>query len=126
MRIRTSILAAAFLICSGWAVAQNANLSGTWKARTTSAQGSAEQTINFAQKGNTFTGEMTTSQGAKETIKDGKINGDTIEFAVERKRPSGETADVAYKGKLNGNEITGTFTGATGRSVEWSATRESK
>jgi len=125
-RLNTAILGTLSLALATWALAQNADLSGTWKAKTTSAQGSAEQTITFQQTGNSFTGEMITSQGAKEVIKDGKISGDEIEFTVERKRPTGETADVPYKGKIKGDEIAGTFTGATGRSVEWTAKREGK
>jgi hypothetical protein len=112
------------LSTAAWSAAQNVNLNGTWKAQTTSAQGSAQQTITFQQTGDTFTGEMTTSAGAKEPIKDGKISGDEISFTVERTRPTGEKADVAYKGKITGDEIKGTFTGATGRAVEWSATRQ--
>lgn len=118
------VVLAATLIAASGAIAQTVNISGTWKAKTTSAQGSAEQSITFKQAGNSFTGEMVTSQGAKEAIQDGKINGDEIEFNVERKRPSGETASIPYKGKVKGDEISGTFTGATGRSVEWTAKRE--
>ncbi|MBI2815570.1 MAG: hypothetical protein HYX72_01390 [Acidobacteria bacterium] len=125
-RFNTAILGSLILVLATGALAQNADLSGTWRAKTTSAQGSAEQTITFKQTGNSFTGEMITSQGSKEVIKDGKVDGDQIEFTVERKRPTGETADVPYKGKINGDEVSGTFTGATGRSVEWTAKREGK
>ena len=129
MKINKVMFFTVALLASAWmstpaAMAQKANLSGTWKAKTTSAQGTAEQTITFQQTGDTFTGEMTTSQGARQAIKDGKIKGDEIEFNVERMRPNGETSSVAYKGKLKGDEISGTFVGQTGRTVEWTAMRE--
>jgi hypothetical protein len=112
------------LFTTGSLFAASANISGNWKAKTVSAQGSAEQTITFNQNGDAFTGEMTTSQGTKESVKDGKVIGDDIEFNVERKRPNGEVSMVAYKGKVTGNQIAGTFVGATGRNIEWTATKE--
>ena len=113
-----------------WAVvgafAQETTLSGTWTVKTSSQQGTSEQTATIQQTGNKFTGEMTTAQGAKEEIKDGAVNGDDIQFVIERKRPTGETAKVSYKGKLNGSgdEIEGSFTGASGREVKFTATRQ--
>ena len=110
-------------LVASFALAQDAKLNGTWNAKTVSPRGTAEQTMTIKQTGKTFTGEMTTSQGTKEAIKDGKINGDQFEFSVERKQPSGDTAMVPYKGTVKGDEITGTFTGASGRDVDWSAKR---
>jgi len=111
------------LLLAGWAVAQTADISGTWQAKTVSARGTAEQTITFQQTGDSFTGEMITSQGKKEPVLDGVVVGNAIEFSVERMQPSGEKALVPYKGTVTGNEIQGTFFGATGRDVEWTATR---
>ena len=62
------------LLSASLAVAQSVNLTGTWKAKTVSARGSSEQTIDFKQAGASFTGEMTNAQGVKETIKDGKVS----------------------------------------------------
>ena len=123
MKFNRILFAVIITLVAGFALAQDAKLNGTWNAKTVSPRGTAEQTITIKQTGKTFTGEMTTSQGAKETIKDGKINGDQIEFNVERKQPSGDTAMVPYKGTVKGDEITGTFTGASGRDVDWTATR---
>ena len=112
------------LLLASWAVAQTVDITGTWKAQTKSARGTAEQTITFQQSGNSFTGEMITSQGGKEAIQNGKVNGDAIEFSVERQQPTGATTVVAYKGTVKGDEITGTFLGASGNTVEWTAKRE--
>jgi hypothetical protein len=114
----------AVVLSATWALAQGVNLTGTWKAKTVSARGSSEQTMELKQTGNTFTGEMTNAQGVKEAIKDGKVSGSDISFNISRKQASGDMADVAYKGTVKGNEITGTFTGASGATVNWTATKQ--
>jgi hypothetical protein len=124
MKLKSAIFTLV-LLAGSLAVAQSVDLNGTWKAKTVSARGTAEQTINFKQAGNTFTGDITNSAGVKENIKDGKVSGNDIEFNVERKQASGDMANVAYKGTVKGNEITGTFTGASGATVNWTATKES-
>ena len=114
------------LLAASWAMAQGVDLSGTWKAKTVSARGSSEQTITFAQAGDSFTGEMVNSAGVQEAITDGKVSGNAIEFNVERKQASGEVSKVAYKGTVSGDEITGTFTGASGATVNWTAKKEAE
>ena len=123
MKLNKTAFAIFVMLLGSWALAQGVDISGTWKAKTVSARGTAEQTITFKQTGNTFTGEMVNSQGASEAIKDGKIKGDAIEFNLERKQASGEMGLVPYKGTVKGDEITGTFTGASGASVNWTAKR---
>jgi hypothetical protein len=124
MKLHKLAIGAFVLWMASWALAQRVNLTGAWKVKTVSPQGTSEQTITFQQTGNTFTGEMVNSQGAKEAIKGGKVTGEAIEFTIERQRPTGETASVPYKGKVNGDAITGSFTGATGREVQWTAERQ--
>ena len=114
------------ILAASWAIAQGVNLSGTWKAKTVSARGSSEQTITFTQTGDSFTGEMVNSAGVKESITDGKVSGNAIEFSVERKQASGDVGKVAYKGTVSGDEITGTFTGASGATVNWTAKKEAE
>ena len=109
------------LLAASWALAQGVDISGTWNAKTVSARGSSEQTITFSQSGASFTGEMMNSAGVKEAITDGTISGNAIVFNVERKQASGDVGKVAYKGTVNGDEITGTFTGASGATVNWTA-----
>lgn len=119
----TSMLIATFVLTTTIALAQGVDISGTWNAKTVSARGTSEQTISFSQSGDTFTGEMVNSAGAKEPIADGKISGNDIQFNVERKRPTGEVSKVAYEGTVKGDEITGTFTGASGATINWTAKR---
>ena len=123
MKLHKSIFGACMLLVAALVMAQSVNLTGTWKTQTKSARGISEQTMTLTQTGDTFTGEMVTAQGDKQPIKDGKIMGSDIEFNVERKQPTGETSNVLYKGKISGDEITGTFKGASGAEVEWTGKR---
>ena len=111
------------ILAASWALAQGVDISGTWNAKTVSARGTAEQTITFSQSGDSFTGEMVNSAGAKEPITDGRVSGNDIEFNVERKQATGDVSKVAYKGTVKGDEITGTFTGASGATINWTATK---
>ena len=120
MKLNLIMITTVILTASG-ALAQGVNISGAWNAKTVSARGSAEQTITFLQSGDSFTGEMVNSAGVKEAITDGRITGKAIEFNVERKQASGEVSKVAYQGTVNGDEISGTFTGASGATVNWTA-----
>jgi len=118
------LVATLFIFSTALLFAQNVKLTGNWKAKTVSARGTAEQTITFKQTGDKFTGKMVNSQGVEEDIEDGKITGDQIEFKIVRQQPNGNMAPVVYKGKVSGDEITGTFTGASGATVNWTAHRE--
>src|SRR3990170_818532 len=118
MKLKQVIIPAVILTAS-WALAQSVSLTGTWNAKTVSPRGTAEQTITFTQTGDSFTGEMVNSSAVKEAITNGRVSGNAIEFNVERKQASGEVAKVAYKGTVSGDEITGTFTGASGATVNW-------
>jgi hypothetical protein len=85
------------LAASVWA----ADIAGKWVAQ---AQG-AEIALNFKVDGTTLTGTLDNSQmpGAVE-IKDGKIDGDNVSFAIVRKM--GETEmKINWKGKVAGDEI---------------------
>lgn len=117
------ILISTVILAATWALAQGVDISGTWNGKTVSARGTAEQTITFTQSGDSFTGEMVNSAGVKEAITDGRISGNDIEFNVERKQASGDVSKVAYRGTVKGDEITGTFTGASGATVNWTATK---
>lgn len=124
MKVKEMTVAILALLAAAWAFAGNVDISGTWQVKTTSPLGTAQQIITFQQSGDSFSGVMLASDGTKQPIKDGKVNGDEIEFNVLRKRPTGEISTVPYKGKVKGKAITGTFVGATGRNVDWTATRQ--
>jgi hypothetical protein len=56
--------------------------------------------------GKTLTGKAATQRGETD-IKDGKIDGDSFEFSVERPARGDKAAGVTvYKGKISGDTIT--------------------
>ncbi|HEV8132916.1 MAG TPA: hypothetical protein VGQ81_16835 [Acidobacteriota bacterium] len=102
------------------------NVTGRWKSSTKTPRGAVEQALVFKQEVNKLTGYMFSPRGQKEQIKDGKVNGDEIEFTVERRQPGGDSGIVSYKGKVKGDEIKGTFVGPGGHTIEWTAKRENR
>ena len=114
------VLLAAF--CSSRA----ADLTGGWKSSTKTPRGTVEGAFQFKQEVNKLTGHIFSPHGQKEPIKDGKVNGDEIEFTVERRQPGGASGVVTYKGKVKGDEIRGTFVGPGGHTIEWIASRENR
>lgn len=126
MKLYRCIGGGVMLLAASLAMAQATNLTGTWKAQTKSARGTSEQTMTLTQTGDTFSGQMTTAQGDQQPIKDGKVSGNDIQFTIERKQASGETSDVLYTGTVNGDEMSGTFKGASGAEVHWTAKRSSQ
>ena len=118
MKLSRYIGVGAFLLAATLVMAQGAKVDGSWKTQTKSARGNSEQTMTLKQTGATFAGEMVTAQGDKQAIKDGTITGNDIEFTITR--PQG---DVQYKGTVSGDSMSGTFKGASGAEVQWTATR---
>ena len=98
-----------------------ADLDGKWKSTMETPRGTQEQTFDFKVDGNKLTGKVITQRGEVE-IKDGKVNGDDIEFTVERTGQGGQTMSIPYKGKVSGDTIKGT-TGTGDRQREWTANR---
>jgi autotransporter translocation and assembly factor TamB len=94
------ILVGAVVLLTLSACAWAADVAGKW---ATQAQG-AEITLTFKVDGNTLTGTVDNSQAGPADIKEGKINGDEISFAVVRKMGESEIK-IMWKGKVAGDEI---------------------
>lgn len=105
--------------------ARAADVSGTWKSKMETPRGTFESTFVLKQEGEKLTGTVSGRGGNTSEIKDGKVNGDEVEFSVERRRRGGDggTVLVTYKGKVNGDKIEGA-TQFGEQSREWLATRE--
>lgn len=106
-------------------VAYAADLTGTWKSKLDTPQGSIERTFTLKQDGGVLTGKIVTVRGENKTeaeIKDGKVKGDEFEFTVEQSR-QGQTMTVPYKGKVDGDTLKGTM-GLGDRAREWTATKQ--
>ncbi|MCV4600088.1 hypothetical protein OFC63_29110, partial [Escherichia coli] len=63
-------------------------------------------TINFVQSGPSLTGTLTTDLGTTE-IKNGRIGPDGFSF-TGTVVAGGETIDFTVRGRISGNELTGT------------------
>ena len=99
------------------------DVSGSWKSTMQGPNGAIERTFVLKQDGAKLTGKVVTPRGEVE-IKDGKVDGDNIEFVTEQPgRGGGEVRKTQYKGKVSGDEIKGTQ-GAGDRSAEWVATKQ--
>ena len=104
-------------------VAYAADLTGSWKSSMETPNGTFERTFVLKQDGDKLTGKIVTQRGETE-IKDGKVKGDEFEFTVEQPgRGGGPARTVAYKGKVSGDTLKGTFNTPQG-DREWTATKQ--
>ncbi len=100
-----------------------ADLNGSWVVKIETPNGTRETTYTFKVDGKTLTGKATTQRGDTD-IKDGKVDGDSFEFSVERPgRQGGPATTSVYKGKISGDTITMSTTMGD-RSVEMKGERK--
>lgn len=97
------------------AAASAADIGGQWKAQFktnygTDLQGNplprenGETTFTFRQNGEELTGTVTSTAFPETQIREGKVNGDQISFALMRKF-GGRERKMIYTGTVTGNEI---------------------
>ena len=100
-----------------------ADVSGTWKATVETPNGAMETTFVFKVDSGKVTGTATMGQMGESANSEGKVDGDTVTFAVVRQGPNGEFR-INYSGKASGDEmkITGTIP-AMDRTFEMTAKR---
>ena len=105
MKLNRIVMAVA--LCALLAVAAYAaDLSGTWVVKQPGRDG-ATRDVNYTFKvdGKTVTGTAPGRGGADIAIKDGKVDGDSFEFSVERPGRDGATTTVKYTVKISGDTI---------------------
>jgi hypothetical protein len=100
-----------------------ADVSGTWKASVETPNGTMDIAFTFKVDAGKVTGTASMGQMGETPISDGKVDGDTVTFAVVRNGPNGEFR-INYTGKVAGDEmkITGTIP-AMDRTFEMTAKR---
>ncbi len=84
-----------------------ADVTGTWKAEFETQRGLQKYTFTLKQDGTTVTGKASVErEGEKRDaeFKDGKVDGDTETF-VEPLKIQDNEINIAYTGKISGNEI---------------------
>jgi hypothetical protein len=87
------------------AAAFAADVTGKWTATQETPRGEMKVNFNFKADGDKLTGTIGNDMMGETEIKDGKINGDAIEFKQTIKRGDREMT-VLYTGKVTGDEIT--------------------
>ena len=108
-------------------VAVAGDVSGKWVSKMETPRGTFERTFVLKQDGAKLTGKIVTRRGENDIeteIKDGKVNGDEIEFKAEQRMgQGGDTVTAAYKAKVSGDKLTGTMQVGDRPSREWTATK---
>jgi hypothetical protein len=120
---RWTAVAALTVVASAAAWAAAVDGKWTWNQR---GQGGNETAVVLELKadGEKLTGTLTRGE-RKDEIKEGTIKGADLAFVVIRER-DGQQFKTPYKGKLDGDKITGTYTtnrGGEERVNEWVANR---
>ena len=91
--------------------------NGSWQAN--GGGGGGDFSVAFTQTGSSLNGTLTISvsclNGAKVT---GKVNGDSIEFGSVNGQ-----CTVDYKGKINGDQMSGTYGLGAGTAGTWKASK---
>ncbi len=81
-----------------------ADVSGTWKATVETPNGAMETTFVFKVEAGKITGTASMGQMGDSPISEGKVDGDTVSFAVVRQGPNGDFR-INYTGKATGDEM---------------------
>ena len=98
-----------------------ADVSGTWKGKAETPNGTIERTFVFKADGAKLTGETSSEMMGKSEIKDGKIDGDNLSFTINVNF-QGNEAELHYKGKVAAEEIKFTVEiPGSGQTVEYTA-----
>lgn len=122
----TRVAAFTLLLVLGTA-AQAADPNGTWQWTFERPQGEVEVKLDLKAEGEKLTGKV--YSGERETeITDGTFKDDEVTFKTVRER-DGNKFTMTYKGKVEGDKITGTVEFQTPdqtRSRPWEASRAKK
>ena len=126
----SALLVAAIVVSfSGLANAADdkVNLAGTWEWTTTRQDQEQKHAIKLKQDGSKVTGVYVPPRGEEVALKDVKLEGNTISFAITRTTQQGERT-IKYNGKVEGDSIKGKSEmpprdGGEARARDWEAKR---
>ena len=118
---------AVLVFALGSVAALAADFNGKWTAQVEGRNGMQTLTFDFHVDGTALTGKITTPRGDTD-ITDGKVDGDTVSFAVVREF-NGNSTTSQYSGKISADKITGKIefsrNGET-QSRDWTANRSTE
>lgn len=98
-----------------------ADVSGSWRGTAEGPQGTLSRTFKFQQSGMNLTGETESEMLGKATIKNGKVDGDNVSFAIDVNF-NGQAMTFNYTGKvISANEMSleTSFPGGDGPAIKW-------
>ncbi len=97
-----------------------ANVDGSWETTVKSPMGDQKATLNVVSAGDTFTGTYAGAMGTTE-VRDGKIDGDTLTFALDVTVPMPMT--LTGEATVSGDSIEGKVTAGAFGSFPLTGTR---
>jgi hypothetical protein len=123
MKLKRIVMAVA--ICALLTVAAYAagDLNGSFVAKVEGKNGTQEITYTFKVDGKALTGQVTTTRGSID-IKDGAVDGSSFSFSIDRPGRDGQTMNVKYSGKIDGDTLTIQAPGRGGQAMEQKAERK--
>jgi len=117
-------LALALIVTSAVLLAA-VNVTGDWEMTAKMRNGNERKSvITFTQDGEKLT-VKTTGRNGEEITGTGTVKGDDIEWSITRSGPQGEFT-ITYKGKVDGDKMSGTSQFGDRPGMEWSAVRKAK
>ncbi len=102
-----------------------ADVTGNWVSKMETPRGTMERTFVLKQDGDKLTGKIVTQRGEQE-IKEGKVDGDNIEFKTEMRMGGGDPVTVTYKAKVSGDKMEGSMQMGDRGERPFSATKQAK
>ena len=103
--------------------ALQANVAGEWEMTTEVRQGPRTTNFKIQQNGEKITVTMPGMRGEGEIKGEGTIKGNEIEWSITRSTQRGDFT-ITYKGKVEGNTMSGTFEMGDFGSREWTAKKK--
>lgn len=119
MRKIATILSCVLLAAAALAVAADAGVSGTWKMTTKSQRGERSFDAVMTQDGEKLTVKTKDREG-NDVTSEGTVKGAEITWTTKRQTPMGEMV-ITYKGKIEGETMSGTTQFGEMGSGEWKA-----
>ncbi|MBN2199493.1 MAG: hypothetical protein JW747_06535 [Candidatus Aminicenantes bacterium] len=118
---KTTVLLSFLALACLPALAQTADVSGTWDITVNSPRGETTNPMTIVQDGEKITVTITGRRG--EFVGQGTVKGKDIEWSVTRTTPRGEFTMV-YTGTVEGDSMSGQARIGESRTMEWKAVKK--
>jgi len=107
-----------------WDAKRVSTVEGVWKWSITFGERTFDSRVTLKLEGEKLTGKLAGGRSESD-IHRGRFRDNRVRFEVERRGSDGERTTNVYRGKLDGDKITGTYTSHFGgyRTNDWNAVR---